>query len=155
MTTKDAGDAVTLLQSLAGSTFDSSQLVLTACMGYPNVDEVRLQKLRDKHRPEVIAAIEQRSKGLKALKNSQSLVTKLYSFKHDSGSVTTNKPDIADKQINGNTAGLESGSVTSDDYFIGMTGSVDIDPGLDLQEQVAFNSFSVLLLDVKFPVIRD
>jgi hypothetical protein len=32
VTTKDAGDAVTLLQSLAGSTFDSSQLVLTACM---------------------------------------------------------------------------------------------------------------------------
>ncbi|KAF5467191.1 hypothetical protein F2P56_017043, partial [Juglans regia] len=36
VTTKDAGDAVTLLQSLAGSTFDSSQLVLTACMGYQN-----------------------------------------------------------------------------------------------------------------------
>ncbi|KAK8950336.1 hypothetical protein KSP40_PGU011837 [Platanthera guangdongensis] len=30
VTTKDAGDAVTLLQSLTGSTFDSSQLVLTA-----------------------------------------------------------------------------------------------------------------------------
>ncbi|KAG8096457.1 hypothetical protein GUJ93_ZPchr0013g34091 [Zizania palustris] len=29
VTTKDAGDAITLLQSLAGSTFDSSQLVLT------------------------------------------------------------------------------------------------------------------------------
>jgi hypothetical protein len=32
VTTKDAGDAVTLLQSSAGSTFDSSHLVLTACM---------------------------------------------------------------------------------------------------------------------------
>lgn len=38
VTTKDAGDAVTLLQSLAGSTFDSSQLVLTACMGHQNVN---------------------------------------------------------------------------------------------------------------------
>lgn len=51
MTTKDAGDAVTLLQSLAGSTFDSSQLVLTACMGYQAVGEARLQELRNKHRP--------------------------------------------------------------------------------------------------------
>ncbi|XP_020208211.2 carabin-like [Cajanus cajan] len=42
VTTKDAGDAVTLLQSLAGSTFDSSQLVLTACMGYQNINETRL-----------------------------------------------------------------------------------------------------------------
>ncbi|KAH9612910.1 hypothetical protein KSS87_001762 [Heliosperma pusillum] len=57
VTTKDAGDAVTLLQSLAGSTFDSSQLVLTACMGFQNVHEARLQELRDKHRPSVIAAI--------------------------------------------------------------------------------------------------
>ncbi|AQK56927.1 Ypt/Rab-GAP domain of gyp1p superfamily protein, partial [Zea mays] len=39
VTTKDAGDAVTLLQSLAGSTFDSSQLDLTACMGYQAVEE--------------------------------------------------------------------------------------------------------------------
>jgi anthranilate/para-aminobenzoate synthase component II len=39
VTTKDAGDAVTLLQSLAGSTFDSSQLVLTACMGYQAIGE--------------------------------------------------------------------------------------------------------------------
>lgn len=56
VTTKDAGDAVTLLQSLAGSTFDSSQLVLTASMGYHNVSEVRLQELRNKHRPAIRAA---------------------------------------------------------------------------------------------------
>ncbi|XP_028799426.1 rab GTPase-activating protein 1 isoform X2 [Neltuma alba] len=71
VTTKDAGDAITLLQSLAGSTFDSSQLVLTACMGYQNVNEVRLQELRNKHRPAVIAAVEERSKGLKAWRDSQ------------------------------------------------------------------------------------
>ena len=39
VTTKDTGDAVTLLPSLAVSTFNSSQLVLTACMGYQNVNE--------------------------------------------------------------------------------------------------------------------
>ncbi|KAJ4832845.1 hypothetical protein Tsubulata_001927 [Turnera subulata] len=38
VTTKDAGDAVTLLQSLAGSTFDSSLLVLTAWEG--DIDSV-------------------------------------------------------------------------------------------------------------------
>ncbi|KAI4347697.1 hypothetical protein L6164_008483 [Bauhinia variegata] len=72
VTTKGAGDAVTLLQSLAGSTFDSSQLVLTACMGYQNVNETLLQELRNKHRPAVIAAIEERSKGLKAWRESGS-----------------------------------------------------------------------------------
>ncbi|WOG96200.1 hypothetical protein DCAR_0415533 [Daucus carota subsp. sativus] len=70
VTTKDAGDAVTLLQSLAGSTFDSSQLVLTACMGYPNVNESRLQELRNKNRPAVRAAAEERSSRLKALSGS-------------------------------------------------------------------------------------
>ncbi|XP_076900118.1 uncharacterized protein LOC143554164 [Bidens hawaiensis] len=71
VTTKDAGDAVTLLQSLTGSTFDSSQLVLTACMGYPNVYEERLQELRNKHRPAVQAALEERSKGLNMWKDSK------------------------------------------------------------------------------------
>lgn len=71
VTTKDAGDAVTLLQSLTGSTFDSSQLVLTACMGYQNVNEKRLQELRNKHRAAVIAAVEERSKGLRAWRDSQ------------------------------------------------------------------------------------
>ncbi|XP_057522658.1 GTPase-activating protein GYP2-like isoform X2 [Amaranthus tricolor] len=127
LTTKDAGDAVSLLQSLAGSTFDSSQLVLTACMGYQNVHEARLQELRDKHRPVLLAAIEQRSKGHQALKNSQGLTCKLYSFKHDPGS---------DEQMNGDTAHIESGFTVPGDYFIGMTGAVDIDPSLDIQEQV-------------------
>lgn len=77
VTTKDAGDAVTLLQSLAGSTFDSSQLVLTACMGYQNINKVRLQQLRNKHRPAVIAAIEEKSKGLKAWRDSKGLASKL------------------------------------------------------------------------------
>ena len=55
MTTKDAGDAVTMLQSLASSTFDSSQLVLTACVGYQSINESQLQELRMKYRPIVLA----------------------------------------------------------------------------------------------------
>nr|GLL23195.1 ecotropic viral integration site 5 protein homolog isoform X1 [Ipomoea trifida] len=74
VTTKDAGDAVTLLQSLAGSTFDSSQLVLTGCMGYQNVKEARLQELRNKYRSTVKAALEERSKCIKGWRDSQDLV---------------------------------------------------------------------------------
>lgn len=83
VTTKDAGDALTLLQSLTSSTFDSSQLVLTACMGYQAVNETKLQELRNKHRPSVIAAMEERARGLRVWKDSKGLASKLYSFKHD------------------------------------------------------------------------
>ncbi|CAN1237710.1 TBC1 domain family member 8B [Linum grandiflorum] len=71
VTTKDAGDAVTLLQSLASSTFDSSQLVLTASMGFQNVNEARLRELSDKHRPAVMAALEERTKGIQAWRDSK------------------------------------------------------------------------------------
>lgn len=128
VTTKDAGDAVTLLQSLAGSTFDSSQLVLTACMGYQNINEIRLQQLRNKHRPAVIAAIEERSKGLKAWRDSKGLASKLFGFKHDS------KTEQSDDGL----SRTESGSTNADEILISLTGEGEIDSGPDLQEQVAF-----------------
>lgn len=121
VTTKDAGDAVTLLQSLAGSTFDSSQLVLTASMGYQNVTEERLQELRNKHRPTIRAALEERSKGIRVWRDAQSLSSKLYGFTQDAGSIIrTDKPD---GETNGNMSHLN--------------GDVEIDPAKDLQEQVA------------------
>ncbi|KAJ3682789.1 hypothetical protein LUZ60_013016 [Juncus effusus] len=85
VTTKDAGDAITLLQSLASSTFDSSQLVLTACMGHQFVNEEKLEGLREKFRPDVMSAMEERSRDQYTWKDSKSkgLATKLYSFKHD------------------------------------------------------------------------
>ena len=144
VTTKDAGDAVTLLQSLAGSTFDSSQLVLTACMGYQNVNEARLQEMRYRHRPVVKAIIEERSKGLQAMKDSQGLASKLYGFKHDGKSliVGTNKTDqTVDKQGNGDILRIDSGSGNSD-FLMSLTGDVEIDSVPDLQEQVAFISSS-------------
>ncbi|KAK8510191.1 hypothetical protein V6N13_103786 [Hibiscus sabdariffa] len=118
VTTKDAGDAVTLLQSLVGSTFDSSQLVLTACMGYQNVNEKILHDLREKHRTAVIAAVEERSKGLQAWRDSQGLASKLYSFKQDPKSmlVETNKTGrLVDSQTNGDLSRSESGSTNVDD----------------------------------------
>lgn len=141
VTTKDAGDAVTLLQSLAGSTFDSSQLVLTACMGYQNVHETRLQGLRNIHRPAVKAAIEERTKGLQAWKDSKGLASKLYSFKQDPKSImieTKKGEKLVDTQTNGNLSRSESGSFNADEIMISLTGDGEIDSLPDLQEQVVY-----------------
>lgn len=139
VTSKDAGDAVTLLQSLAGSTFDSSQLVLTACMGYQNVNEARLQELRSKHRPAVISALEERSKGLRAWRDSQGLASKLYGFKHDPKSmiIEANKTEqSADTLTNGCLSRSESGSTNADEILISLNGDLEVDSVKDLQEQV-------------------
>lgn len=135
VTTKDAGDAITLLQSLAGSTFDSSQLVLTACMGYQTVNEIRLQELRNKHRPAVIAAVEERSRGLKAWRDSQGLAPKLFGFKNDPKS--TIETDIVLPLRNGILSLSESGSTNADEIIISLTGDGEVDNVPDLQEQVA------------------
>ncbi|CAI9091040.1 OLC1v1025957C1 [Oldenlandia corymbosa var. corymbosa] len=141
VTTKDAGDAVTLLQSLAGSTFDSSQLVLTACMAYQNVTEVRLEELRNKHRPSVRAAIEERTKGLQAWKDSQGLASKLYSFNHDPGSIIVGA-NRADKggitHMNGNASPLHVESPTMGQLYTGLTSDGVIDSVPDLKEQVVW-----------------
>ncbi|XP_022977357.1 TBC1 domain family member 2A isoform X1 [Cucurbita maxima] len=136
VTTKDAGDAVTLLQSLAGSTFDSSQLVLTACMGFQNVNETRLRELRTKHRPAVVTAIEERSKGLRAWKDSQGLASKLYSFKHDSKSSMVETMNSS--QVNGGLLGPESGSTNAEEILITLPGEDEIDSAPDLQDQVVW-----------------
>ncbi|KAG7998714.1 hypothetical protein I3843_01G270600 [Carya illinoinensis] len=141
VTTKDAGDAVTLLQSLAGSTFDSSQLVLTACMGYQNVNETRLQDLRSKHRPAVISTLEERSKGLQVWRDSKGLASKLYGFKHDSKSmiIEANKTEqLDDTPTNGNLSRSDSGSTNADEIVICLTGAMEIDSVKDLQEQVVW-----------------
>ncbi|KAG7030763.1 hypothetical protein SDJN02_04800, partial [Cucurbita argyrosperma subsp. argyrosperma] len=136
VTTKDAGDAVTLLQSLAGSTFDSSQLVLTACMGFQNVNETRLRELRTKHRPAVVTAIEERSKGLRAWKDSQGLASKLYIFKHDSKSTITETKNSS--QINGDLSCSESGSTNTDEILISLAGEDEVDAVSNLQDQVVW-----------------
>ncbi|KAL7109472.1 hypothetical protein ACP275_06G177300 [Erythranthe tilingii] len=127
VTTKDAGDAVTLLQSLAGSTFDSSQLVLTACMGFQNVQEKRLQELRNKHRPTVKAAVEERSKGMRVWRD-------LYSFKQDPSSILVGNDKSGkkkDTEMNSNVSNV-------DEIYMGLNGDVEVDPTKDLQEQVVW-----------------
>ncbi|KAK9068487.1 hypothetical protein SSX86_012601 [Deinandra increscens subsp. villosa] len=82
-TAMDAGDTIILIQSLLGSTFDSSNLVVTACISFSDVTEDRLRELRQKHRPDVIAAVEERMKGEHLKKSSKGLANKLYSFKQE------------------------------------------------------------------------
>ncbi|KAK9092764.1 hypothetical protein Syun_027675 [Stephania yunnanensis] len=82
----DAGNAVTLLQSLAGSTFDGGKLVLTACMGYQAVTETKPKESRHKRKPLVRSVIKERSKCLNAW-NDKRLASKLYALKQDHGTV--------------------------------------------------------------------
>ncbi|TVU47481.1 hypothetical protein EJB05_07084, partial [Eragrostis curvula] len=137
VTTKDAGDAITLLQSLAGSTFDSSQLVLTACMGFQSVREMGLRELRKKHRPEIVTAMEERSKDRSSWKDKKGLATKLYSFKHDPSSVC---PQVNTKEgADGLKANGETGSANLETYL--STSSAlenDLDQGVDLQDQITW-----------------
>lgn len=142
VTTKDAGDAVTLLQSLTGSTFDSSQLVLTACMGYQNVNEARLEELRNKHRPAVKAAVEERFKGLQVWRDCQGLASKLSSFEHDPGSVivgTTETDKKADEVMNGDASPSDT---ASGDELTSLYGNAETDTAPDLHEQVILFLFS-------------
>ncbi|CAI0471615.1 unnamed protein product [Linum tenue] len=129
LTTKDAGDAVTLLQSLAGSTFDSSQLVLTACVGFLAITEARLVELRDKHRVSVLEAMEERSRQGKVWKDSKSLATKLYSFKHDKG--RDGRSSEGDNSLSGSAS-------TFDDFLCGLSSDAELDCLPDLQDQVVW-----------------
>lgn len=141
VTTKDAGDAITLLQSLAGSTFDSSQLVLTACMGYLTVTEAKLQELREKHRPAVLVVVEERSKGSRVWKDPKGVASKLYSFKHDRESVI--EKNKTTEELGGALARRESHtktpSSTLDDLLSEATINSELDSLQDLQEQVALS----------------
>lgn len=155
MTTKDAGDAVTLLQSLAGSTFDSSQLVLTACMGYQPINEVRLQDLRNKNRPSVIAAMEERSKGLRVWRDSKGLATKLYSFKRDNGPLVSeakSKENLGEMNTNGDVQSMESDSAKLDGILGTLTVDAELDSLPDLKEQVLLLFFLLLCVFTNFKI---
>ncbi|ONM36613.1 TBC1 domain family member 8B isoform X2 [Zea mays] len=137
VTTKDAGDAVTLLQSLAGSTFDSSQLVLTACMGYQAVGEARLQELRNKHRPSVISSMEQRAKGLRVWRDTNRLASRLYNFKRDTEPLVS----LSEEQSNDLTDGdknQEANCSNVDDMYHGLTVNSEIDSLPDPKDQVVW-----------------
>ncbi|XVE76263.1 hypothetical protein DITRI_Ditri12bG0158000 [Diplodiscus trichospermus] len=134
VTTKDAGDAITLLQSLAGSTFDSSQLVLTACIGFLAVTDAKLQELREKHRPAVVLVVEESAKGGRGWKDTKGLASKLYSFKHNRESLQeeTMPAEIAD----GSTSKLEPRSSNLDELLCSLNADSEVDSLPDIQEQI-------------------
>ncbi|KAI4300209.1 hypothetical protein L6164_033610 [Bauhinia variegata] len=139
VTTKDAGDAITLLQSLAGSTFDSSQLVFTACMGYLAVTEAKLQELREKHRPSVVVVVEERSKKGRVWKDSKGLATKLYSFKHDRGPlVEEKKTEGGDGETDEDKLQAKRHSSNLDELLNSLNVDSELDSLPDLQEQVVW-----------------
>ncbi|XP_054816298.1 GTPase-activating protein GYP2-like isoform X1 [Prosopis cineraria] len=140
VTTKDAGDAITLLQSLAGSTFDSSQLVFTACVSFLAVTEARLQELREKHRPSVLVVVEERSKKGRVWKDSKGLASKLYSFKHDPGSLVEEMKTTegGDMENVGDKSPLESHSSNLDELLNSLNVDSEVDSLPDLQEQVVW-----------------
>ncbi|XP_020971443.1 TBC1 domain family member 8B-like isoform X2 [Arachis ipaensis] len=140
VTTKDAGDAITLLQSLAGSTFDSSQLVLTACMGFLAVTEEKLHELREKHRPSVLEVVEERARKGRLWKDSKGIASKLYSFKHDQEPLVeekkVNKGD--DMAANEEIPRIESHSSDLDELLHSLNVDSEVDSLPDLQEQVVW-----------------
>ncbi|XP_048636517.1 EVI5-like protein isoform X1 [Brassica napus] len=120
--TQDAGDAITSLQALASSTFDSSQLVLTACMGYLSTNEARLEELRVIHRPAVLEIVEERMQKGRVWKDKKGLASKLYSFKHE-GSILVDEQTLKQEGEN-----LEDGSNVD----------LELDSLPDLQEQAVW-----------------
>ncbi|KAK8510704.1 hypothetical protein V6N12_067154 [Hibiscus sabdariffa] len=131
VTTKDAGDAIVLLQSLAGSTFDSSQLVLTACMGFLSVTEGKLQKLREKHRPTVLMIVKERAKGAQVSKESKRIASKLYSFKQNRGLEETN-PDEDERS----PFKFEPRSSGLDELLCSLNSDLEVGTLPSLQDQV-------------------
>lgn len=155
VTTKDAGDAITLLQSLAGSTFDSSQLVLTACMGYSTVTEARLQELREKHRPSVLVVVEERSKGGR-VSNSKGLASKLYSFKHEPEPlIEENKKseELDDAHVDGDMSQMEPSPSDLDQMLSGLTVNSELE-GRDPQDQVAPSSLVTQISPTPLPTYK-
>ncbi|XP_010516991.1 PREDICTED: ecotropic viral integration site 5 protein homolog isoform X2 [Camelina sativa] len=130
--TKDAGDAITSLQSFASSTFDSSQLVLTACMGYMSTNEARLEELRKIHRPAVLEIVEERLQKGRVWKDKKGLASKLYSFKHEGSILDEQKPT---QRTDGDD---ESRSPSCSLILDGANVDSEVDSLPDLQEQVVW-----------------
>ncbi|TYI33103.1 hypothetical protein ES332_A04G108900v1 [Gossypium tomentosum] len=136
VTTKDAGDAITLLQSLAGSTFDSSQLVLTSCMGFLCVTNAKLYELSEKYRPDVLLIVEERTKiGRQVWKDSKGLASKLYNFKHDHESLMEERKSAKDS-ADGDASKSEPSSSYLEELLSSLSADTEVDSVLDLQERV-------------------
>ncbi|XP_039066063.1 EVI5-like protein [Hibiscus syriacus] len=155
LTTKDAGDAITLLQSLAGSTFDSSQLVLTACMGFLDVTDSKLHDLREKYRSDVLLVVEERINRGWVWKDSKGLSSKLYTFKHGHDSqLEENKP--AEDSADGDASKLDPRDSNLDEFLSSLNVDSNIGSLPDLQERVNWMKVALfrLLEEKRAAVLR-
>jgi len=107
-------------------------------MGYLAVTEARLKELREKHLPSVLDVIEERSKKGRAWKDSKGLASKLYSFKHDPGSLEEERilTEGSDTVADGNVQ-LESHSSNLDEMLNSLNVDSEVGSLPHLQEQVA------------------
>ncbi|MFQ6641713.1 hypothetical protein Gotur_015397 [Gossypium turneri] len=156
VTTKDAGDAITLLQSLAGSTFDSSQLVLTACMGFLSVTNAKLYELSEKYRPDVLLIVEERTKiGRQVWKDSKGLASKLYNFKHDHESLMEERKSAKDS-VDGDASKSEPRSSYLEELLSSLNADSEVDSLPDLQERVGWMKVELfrLLEEKRAAVLR-
>lgn len=101
--------------------------------------EARLQELREKHRPSVLIVVEERSKGGQAWKYSKGIASKLYSFKHDRGSLVEERKTTegADVETDADKMMLESHPSNVDELLNSLNVHSEEDSLPDLQEQVA------------------
>ncbi|MBA0660833.1 hypothetical protein Goklo_012789 [Gossypium klotzschianum] len=156
VTTKDAGDAITLLQSLTGSTFDSSQLVLTSCMGFLSVTNAKLYELSEKYRPDVLLIVEERIKiGRQVWKDSKGLASKLYNFKHDHESLMEERKSAKDS-VDGDASKLEPRLLYLDELLSNLNADSEVDSLPDLQERVGWMKVELfrLLEEKRVAVLR-
>lgn len=104
-------------------------------MGFVAVTEARLQNMRQKHRPEILKVVEERSKGVRAWKDSGGLASKLFSFKQDRGSSIT-ETDRLEKDIDASQ--LVFHSTSFNEFLNGLMVDSEIDSLPDLKEQVPY-----------------
>jgi len=144
---------VTLFQSLAGSTFDSSQLVFTACIGFLAVTEAKLEELRRKHRPSVLGIIETRTKE----KQLSKVASKLYSFSHrqsmrkeslrkESLRKEPKRKESLGGKLNGWTGAIAKLSPDNfDEFMCALSIDSESDSVPDLQEQVSQTFWNMII----------
>ncbi|XP_002968609.2 EVI5-like protein [Selaginella moellendorffii] len=126
LASRDAGDCISVMQTVTGATFDSSQLVLTACMGFQKIE--RLEALRTKYRPIVLATLDERAAELRLWRSSQGALVKKLSRKLSS--LNTSTKEITTAEIIAESGDIEE--IDEEDEEID-----EKDPA-DLEEQVAW-----------------
>ncbi|CAK9220937.1 unnamed protein product [Sphagnum troendelagicum] len=157
MQKRDTGDAVTMLQSMGEATFDSSQLVLAACLGFHDVHEDRLEQLRNHHRPSVLSALHERSLELHLWRSKNGVATKAGSLVEQvvGGSLPFTNPVIS---LQAKLGHFEPASESNSDVsLLGLGLNDDEESGrVDLQEQVVWlkTELCSALEDRKAAIVR-